>query len=345
MVEKSLFDEEPLQWSSEEAVPREPGVYAIFLSGIRNTPESWRADLWHKRNLLYIGKGGTGLRNSLSQHFAVKDSSYSTFRKSVGAMLRTTLNLKPIYRTEGHQKEGRYSFRQEELLSKWIQEHCAFTFLCVHSEYTEKTGYELIKIHNPPLNIVDNEQFCHPKLRGARNECVELAKNNLNIREYAIDRFPCNVLRHCWNSGANIPNEKGLVAIFLKEGEEHEQAVPQEWRKGLIRANRLLYIGLSRNLRQYLEFNFAYNDKGITTFQQMLYVMLCPSIGASAKEQYHLDDVKLLLSWMWEHCAFAYCECEEEVEKKKKELIKQYTPPLNRSDNPRPHPLLKGYMK
>ena len=354
MAEITLVDKEPLRWSSEDAIPREAGVYAIFLPDVSVAPKGWQAGLRHKRNLLYIGKGETGLMSRVSKHFAGKDSSNSSFRKSVGAMLRTTLDLKPIYRKEGQREERNYSFRQEELLSNWIQEHCTFTFDCMRPEYTEKKEYELIKIHNPPLNIMDNEQFCHQKLRRARIECIELAKDSLDIGEDAIDKFPCNTLRHCWNDGAGIPNKKGLLAIFLKEGKEHEQAIPKEWRKELIdddfiRNNRLLYIGFSGKLRERLEQYFSHSSIDMSAFHNSVCAMLCvsenTSISAFEKARYRLHDEKILPTWIREHCTFAYCEHEEEINKRKKELIEKYTPPLNYSTNPYPHPLLKRHMK
>ena len=199
MVEKTLFDEEPLQWGSADAVPREAGIYAIFLPDINAAPDTWQADLqrdWkgdlqNERNLLYIGKAEDGLKSRLSKHFTGDisglngkprehgtsgDSSNSTFRRSVGAMLlHTGLDLELIYRTADYKKNGRYSFQREEPLSNWIQENCAFTFCPVEAEYIEEKEAGLIGHFKPPLNDTDNP-YTHPLLKSARSECRKLAK-------------------------------------------------------------------------------------------------------------------------------------------------------------------------
>ena len=62
MAEITLVDKEPLRWSSEDAIPRESGIYAIFLPDVSIAPKDWQADLRNEKNLLYIGKGESGLR-------------------------------------------------------------------------------------------------------------------------------------------------------------------------------------------------------------------------------------------------------------------------------------------
>ena len=61
MVEKSLFDKEPLRWSDDVRIEG-IGIYAIFLPDVSIAPKDWQADLRNEKNLLYIGKGESGLR-------------------------------------------------------------------------------------------------------------------------------------------------------------------------------------------------------------------------------------------------------------------------------------------
>ena len=198
MVEKSLFDEEPFRWGDDVRIEG-IGIYAIFLPDINVAPDNWQAglqrdwqeDLQNEHNLLYIGKAKDGLKNRLSKHFTGDtsglngkprkhgtsgDSSNSTFRRSVGAMLlHTGLDLELIYRTSGYKKNGKYSFQREEPLSNWIQEHCAFTFCPMEDEDIEEKEAGLIEHFKPPLNDTDNP-YTHPLLKSARSECRRLAK-------------------------------------------------------------------------------------------------------------------------------------------------------------------------
>ena len=179
MTEITLVDKEPLRWSSEDAVPREAGVYAIFLPDVSVAPKDWQADLRNEKNLLYIGKGEAGLRKRLKRHFAGKDSTKDTFRRSVGAMLYEKLELEPYYSSE---KAKQYRFEKEKELSRWIQEYCTYTF-CIMKSDVREAEKELIKEHKPPLNITHNLWGVHPLLvSGARIECMKLAKSNLNMR-------------------------------------------------------------------------------------------------------------------------------------------------------------------
>ena len=207
MVEKSLFDKEPLRWGDAARIEG-IGIYAIFLLDVSVAPDDWQADLqrdWPARlqkdwpadlqnehNLLYIGEAKKDvLKRRLSKHFTGNksglnnisrkygtsgDSSNSTFRRSVGAMLlHTGLDLELIYRTAGYKRNGKYSFRREEPLSKWIQENCAFTFCPMEAEDIEEKEAELIEKCAPPLNDTDNP--CKRQLlEDARSECRKLAK-------------------------------------------------------------------------------------------------------------------------------------------------------------------------
>ena len=182
MTEITLVDKEPLRWSGEDTIPREAGVYAIFLPDVSVAPKDWQAGLRNEKNLLYIGKGESGLRTRLKRHFAGKHSTKDTFRRSAGAMLRTSLNLKPKYHPS-KSSDSQYSFHQEELLSNWIKTHCTFTFCCMRPKHIKAKEKELIKKYTPPLNSSGNLWGVHPLLvNGARIECMKLAKSNLNMR-------------------------------------------------------------------------------------------------------------------------------------------------------------------
>ena len=173
MVEKSLFGKAPSRWGDDVRIEG-VGIYAIFLPDVSVAPDDWQADLRNENNLLYIGKGESGLRKRLEKHFAGEHSTKDTFRRSAGAMLRASLNLEPKYHSSAS-SDGQYSFHQEELLSNWIQEHCTFTFCPMEDEDIKAKEKELIKKYTPPLNSSGNPRK-HPLLTAARGECRTLAK-------------------------------------------------------------------------------------------------------------------------------------------------------------------------
>ena len=153
------------------------------------------------------------------------------------------------------------------------------------------------------------------------------------------NRFPCIIQRRCCDDGAEIPPKDGFLAIFLKEGEEHEQAVPEDWREELLSDNffcndRLLYIGRSGKLETRFEQHFTRSSS--STFRHSIGAMLCVNQKLSAnvptKNSPCSYDKALASDWIRKHCTFAYCEHgleEKEAKKKKEELIKEYTPPFN----------------
>ncbi|MGC6484574.1 MAG: GIY-YIG nuclease family protein [Candidatus Puniceispirillales bacterium] len=174
------------KWPASDPIPDESGIYAIFLRSTDSLPDEWKDILKREDHLLYIGKAKknekaknigkakTGLNKRLQKHFMASDSTKVTFRRSVGAVLREFLNLKPCFHSSAS-SEGQYSFWNEEALSKWIRGNCFFSYQMLPSEEAKET--ERLHIHNlcPPLNINDNPRKIG-KVKDARKECAEIAK-------------------------------------------------------------------------------------------------------------------------------------------------------------------------
>ena len=162
------------------------------------------------------------------------------------------------------------------------------------------------------------------------------------------DEFPLYEQSRCWDDRGEIPKKRGVLAIFLKEGEDHEQAVPEEWRAKLICNNRLLYIGSSGNLQRRLKEHFSDDNIDRSTFQHSVCAMLCANqelcIRTIGKRRGCFYNGKPLSNWIQTHCTFARCKHEltkEEADRKKGELIRLFKPPLNDIGNPCPHPLME----
>jgi hypothetical protein len=145
----------PKKWSDGATPPPDAGVYAMFLANINDMPESWKTILGRDDGLFYIGKGSTGLRKRLKRHFLGAHSTKDTFRRSVGAILREYLQLMLILRSSASNC-SQYSFKNEEVLSAWIQENCHFTYLVIPKHETGSREIDIIHELLPPLNIQNN---------------------------------------------------------------------------------------------------------------------------------------------------------------------------------------------
>ena len=149
------------------------------------------------------------------------------------------------------------------------------------------------------------------------------------------NRFPCNTPRHCWNDRIDIPDGKGFLAIFLKEGKEHEQAIPKKWRKKLFSDNftknkRLLYIGKA-NLKTRIKSHFSSKGSTNDTLRRSIGAMLRSDLklqptGLTKKDLFRFCDENPLSNWMQNHCTYA---CTKNILKKKIDLIQDLKPPFN----------------
>jgi hypothetical protein len=160
------------KWSNGIALPKEAGIYAIFLEGISSLPEEWQLLLGRSDKLLYIGIGTglSGLDGRLETHFSGPHSTTDTFRRSVGAVLREHIQLKLTLRSS---KRSQYSFKNENVLSEWIRKNCRFKYLCPTDCDVGELEEDYICKYSPPLNIDHNPNKIE-KLRDARAECRHL---------------------------------------------------------------------------------------------------------------------------------------------------------------------------
>src|SRR5690554_342466 len=94
----SYFKETKLPFSKIYSFSDDPGIYAIFFTG-KNFPIK---DYFPGEDeILYIGKTESSSRSrDLKTHFASGKTGSSTLRRTLGALLREELLLKPVPRSE-----------------------------------------------------------------------------------------------------------------------------------------------------------------------------------------------------------------------------------------------------
>ena len=144
--------------------PKHRGIYGFFLSkgclhigDQKITPE--------RDKPLYIGKTESSQKaRDLKQHLSDGGTGYSTLRRSLGALLREQLKLKPRPRSTTETSPRRFiNFKfdaaGEAELTKWMMENLELGFVDFRdSARGELKDCEqaLIKSARPPLNIIHN---------------------------------------------------------------------------------------------------------------------------------------------------------------------------------------------
>lgn len=155
--------QQPITKSSVNAWPRQPGLYAVY-----GAP-----DVWHLLSLgappdgrpLYVGKAERSLSSrDVRTHFGYADqgrtsiTGSSTLRRSLAALLRTTLELRGRYRnldSPGKATHYGLSPQHDQSLSDWMRHHLTATFW-VHSSSEVLLGdieTAVLQEIEPPLNL------------------------------------------------------------------------------------------------------------------------------------------------------------------------------------------------
>jgi len=119
--------------------------------------------------LLYIGKTKARVTTRIRQHFH-NDSYGSSFRKSLGAVLKEQLDLTPVQRKNG------WAFGEdEEKLSEWMRDHARVRFVELSERRVDPVEKELVGRFSPPLNIERNSHPFRSTLEELRDRCAEEA--------------------------------------------------------------------------------------------------------------------------------------------------------------------------
>jgi hypothetical protein len=108
-------------------------------------------------------------------------------RRSLGALLRTQLELNPIPRSTKEKSDNKYSMykfdeKSEKELTLWMKENLGLAFFNFDNTSKEIGHLEenLIQLAVPPLNLKDNPDNPYSAaIKTARKSCMEAA------REYA----------------------------------------------------------------------------------------------------------------------------------------------------------------
>ena len=160
---------------AKEHPPDRPGLYAFRLTD-PNALRQIRGDF----KFLYIGMTQSSLcKRNHKEH---KNSGFSTFRRSLGALLKEELELSAIPRGKSRSEKDVTNFRfegnGEERLTTWMKNNLKYGFFEVVQADVRKQERKLITDYLPPLNLqgLSEDQNPHKaSIMNLRRKCRDEA--------------------------------------------------------------------------------------------------------------------------------------------------------------------------
>jgi hypothetical protein len=155
------------------------GVYIFWLVGIK--------DLGPIRvgpsGLLYIGMTESSLK--VRNHFSHEDSSFSTFRRSLGAVLKHDRGLSAVHRGKGLSSKDfthyRFAGIGEKQLTLWMKENLEYSYEVVSVGVRSRES-QLIAEMKPPLNLTKWPNPQRRLLMELRGICRDEAAHSVAMR-------------------------------------------------------------------------------------------------------------------------------------------------------------------
>lgn len=153
----------------ERPTSRAAGIYAYFI----DRPDELRPIFVPANGLLYIGMTNSSL--DARSHFEHPHSGFSTFRRSLGAILKSQLQLRALPRAPGASRSNvlnyRFEVEGEGRLTLWMRENLTYTYreIADNVAATEKAN---IVSECPPLNLTGWENEQRADIKRLRALCV-----------------------------------------------------------------------------------------------------------------------------------------------------------------------------
>lgn len=178
---------------------KSPGIYAIFYS------ENDFPLLGHsvsKHQIIYIGKTESSQEErDAKTHFTSGKTGSSTVRKSLGSILCSQEDLKPIPRNDSDCKAGRFSHftfdePSEKFITNWMENNLALSFYeyPANKKLIDKLESKIIEQLKPVLNI-DHKNPNNPykdQIKQLRKNCATIAIKNSNFKNQNIESRDIN---------------------------------------------------------------------------------------------------------------------------------------------------------
>ncbi|WP_377846762.1 GIY-YIG nuclease family protein [Bosea sp. UC22_33] len=153
----------------ERPSSRATGIYAYFIDRLDELlPISVPA-----HGLLYIGMTDSGL--DVRCHFEHAHSGFSTFRRSLGSILKSQLELRALPRSPGKARTNVLNFRfdpdGEASLTKWMRANLTYSYREVGNNGIA-VERDAIRSAGPPLNLIGWKNPQRAEVKRLRAICV-----------------------------------------------------------------------------------------------------------------------------------------------------------------------------
>jgi hypothetical protein len=175
-----------------------PGIYCVFFFGTEFPLTSAKTAI-KNRSLIYIGKTESSqIERDLEQHFSSGETGRSTLRRSIGAIIREHLDLKPQPRNPSERSDRKYrnykfEAEGEDRLTDWMKTNLGLSFFeyDMPPSIIEELEVELIRTAVPILNLKNNpSNRWASEIKALRSMCSQLARNNTNRTFKPITQKP-----------------------------------------------------------------------------------------------------------------------------------------------------------
>ena len=164
---------------SDAELPSKPAVYCLFAKDNHCLP-----DLRIRTcDFLYVGKSEHLVNRG---HFRSGQTSRSTLRRTLGALLKQDLNLRAYSRGHGCNARDHNNYRfnnaGEERLNEWMNDNLTIGFSAVINDINE-IERRLIRFCEPILNLKLWDNPNREKIKALRKICAEVARRNGPLRD------------------------------------------------------------------------------------------------------------------------------------------------------------------
>lgn len=159
------------------------GVYALFLY----TSPSLGAFQAGRDGLVYIGKTSDLEQRNLRTHFFSKNSGFSSPRRSLGAILKSQLELTAQQRSPGMSDTNftNYAFAPggEERLSRWMEANLLVSTVVLPAGEETVMEEKMLRIERPVLNLTGCENPHRQVIMSLRKNCANQARRGAGVVE------------------------------------------------------------------------------------------------------------------------------------------------------------------
>ncbi len=160
------------------ALFNKPGFFAYHLK----TPNALPDIQVGPSGILFLGISENALDGR--NHLTHAHSGFSTLRRSLGAILKETLDLQAMRRAPGDSPDFfRFQDDGEARLSQWMSDNLAFTCLPATIDNATELEPALLERLTPPLNINDRQNPQASKIRALRRVCRAEAQKKKHNRD------------------------------------------------------------------------------------------------------------------------------------------------------------------